>query len=214
MSESRGRTTWLGGVLFGVLALTGNLMQGATPALHGDPSRAADFYSGAPVRLALATSVSLISLVFLAWFLSVLRSVLLAREGSTGNLGAAVFGGGMAALGLLAAGFAFSGAGALRALNNSVSPDIAVVFYDGGGVLAGLAAPVAMAVMLAATAMAIRRLELLPSWFGWVTAVLAVVGVIGPLAWSLLLLFPLWVILAAILLARQASLREGSPQPT
>jgi hypothetical protein len=192
----------LSGAIFAVLVIAGNLLQGATPPLHGDPSEAAAFYAGSPLMIALGMSLSLISLFFLAWFLSALRQALLLREGQPGTLSTLAFGGGLTALGLLAAGFSFNAAGALRAQNNTITADIAVVFYDGGAILMGLAATLALAIMLAATAVATHRFKVFRSWFGWLAAVLAVVGLLGPVAWLLLLLFPLWALTASILLLR------------
>ena len=59
----------LGGVVFVVLAVAGNALQGSTPAPHADAREAAEFYSDKPVMISLGMALSLF---FLAWFLAAL----------------------------------------------------------------------------------------------------------------------------------------------
>ena len=198
------RRAALGGLGFVVLAIAGNALMGSTPALHGEAAVVAEFYEGEPTRISIGMSLSLISLFFLAFFLGVLRRVLAAAEGPDGWLTPVAWGGGMAALALLAAGFALNAVGALRArADEPVSPEAAAVFYDGSMALTGLAATLAMAVLLAATAAVSLRAGALPRWFGVLSAVLALLGVVTPVSFLLFLLFPLWVLVASVLLARR-----------
>jgi hypothetical protein len=204
----------LSGILFLVLIAVGNAMQGSTPALHGDADAVADFYGDKATRIAVGMSLSLLGLFFLAWFLGSLRERLLAGEGRDGHLAAIVVGAGFAAIALMAAGFALTAAGALRAQEAGAIPaDQAAVFYDGGLALTGLAAPIAMAVLLAATAGGALRFGALPRWFGWLSIVLAVLGIITPLSFLLFLAFPLWVLLASILLYRHQRTDEVPRRP-
>jgi hypothetical protein len=201
MLSHRGETL-LAGIAFAVLVIAGNALQGGTPALHGDAEAVVDFYTDKPTRIAIAMSLSLLSLFFLAWFLAALASAFdglddvhrLARRAATGASAALVA--------LLAAGFALNAAGALRAGEAGISPESAVVFYDGSLALTGLAAPLTMAVLLAATARVVLRSRTLPRWFGMLSAALAVLGIVTPLSFVLSLLFPLWVVAAAIVMAR------------
>ena len=194
------------GIAFVVLAVAGNALQGSTPALHGDPGAVVRFYSGAPTRIAVAMMLSLVSVFFLSVFLAAFARALGRAEAPGGWAGQLARGGGTAAVALLAGGFALNSAGALRAGHaDPIAPEAAVVFHDGGLALSGLAAPVAMAALLAGTALVALAPGTLPRWFGWGSAVLAVVGVVTPVSFVLLLLFPIWVLAACVVLGRDTS---------
>lgn len=60
------------GLVFLILAVVGNVLQGSTPALHGDPGAVAEFYNDKATAIALGMMLSLISVFFLAWFLAAL----------------------------------------------------------------------------------------------------------------------------------------------
>ena len=200
-------TTWdrrapLSGLVFLVLAVAGNALQGSTPALHGETEAVAEFYTDKGTAIAVGMMLSLVSVFFLAWFLGSLRRHLAASEAGDGWLTSVASGGGVATLALLAAGFALNSAGALRAREAGISGDVAAVFYDGSLALTGLAASLTMAVLLAATAAVTLRFGALPRWFGWTSAVLALLGLVTPVSFVLSLAFPLWVAVAAVLLVR------------
>jgi hypothetical protein len=199
----------LSGLVFVVLAVAGNALQGATPALHGNGDGVADFYNDKATAIAVGMMLSLISVFFLAWFLAALSRHLRLSEGADGWISPLAGAGGVATLTLLAAGFALNSAGALRARESGITPDVAAVFYDSSLALTGLAASVAMAVLLAATAVITLQFDALPRWFGWVSAVLAVLGIATPVSFVLSLLFPLWVGVTAVLLVRRLPHRVG-----
>ena len=195
------RAPWAG-VAFLVLAAAGNALQGSTPALHGDTEAVAEFYTDKGTAIAVGMMLSLVSVFFLAWFLGSLRRHLAAAEGPDGWVTPVAWAGGVATAALLAAGFALNSAGALRARETGISGDVAAVFYDASLALTGLAASLTMAVLLSATAVVTLQSGTLPRWFGWTSAVLAVIGIVTPVSFVLSLLFPLWVAVAAVLLAR------------
>jgi hypothetical protein len=191
------------GIAFALLAVAGNALQGSTPALHGDAGAVVRFYADASTQIAVAMMVSLISVFFLTVFLAALGSALRQVEGDEGWAGRMASGGGHIACALLAGGFALNAAGALRAADGgAIDPGSAVVFYDGGLALAGLAAPVGIAVLLAGTALVTIGSGTLPRWFGWASAVLAVLGIVTPVSFLLMLVFPVWVLAACAVLAR------------
>ena len=194
----------LSGLAFVVLAVVGNALQGSTPALHGDADAVADFYNDKATVIAIGMMLSLISIFFLAWFVAALRRQLRLSEGADGWITPLAAGGGVATFTLLAAGFALNSAGALRARESGIAPDVSAVFYDSSLALTGLAASVAMAVLLAGTAVITLQFDALPRWFGWLSAVLALLGIVTPVSFVLSLLFPLWVGIAAVLLARRS----------
>lgn len=212
----RGRAP-LSGLVVVVLAVAGNALQGSTPALHGNADAVADFYDDKATAVAIGMMLSLISVFFLAWFVAALRRHLRFSEGPDGWISPLAGGAGMATLTLLAAGFALNSAGALRARESGITLDVAAVFYDSSLALTGLAASIAMAVLLAATAAVTFQFGALPRWFGWVSAVLAALGIVTPVSFVLSLLFPLWVGVAAVLLVRgtPAAVRhDGEITPT
>ncbi|MGY1915248.1 hypothetical protein [Blastococcus sp. SYSU DS0973] len=201
---TRSRAPMVAGVAFAILAVAGNALLGATPPLHGDAAAVAQFYADAPTRIALAMTLSLISVFFLAAFLGTLLQVLGSAGGPDAWAGRMAGIGGAATVALVAGGSALNSAGALRAVDGGLlAPESAVVFYDGGLALSGLAAPLAMAVLLAATALGALRGRLLPRWFGSISAVLATVGVVTPVSFLLALLFPAWVVVAGVVLSRR-----------
>lgn len=202
----RSRAPIAAGISFVVLAVAGNALQGGTPPLHGDAGAVVRFYSDGSTRIALAMMLSLLSVFFLSAFLAALGGTLERAEAAGGWASRLARGGGTVAVALLAGGFALNSAGALRAGDAAaIAPEAAVVFYDGGLALSGLAAPLGMAVLLAGTALVALRSAALPRWFGWASAVLAVVGVITPVSFVLMLLFPLWVLAACVVLARESA---------
>lgn len=200
----------LTGVAFAVLAVVGNLLQGTPPDFVDDPQKIVAFYTDNPNAIALGMNVALISLVFLVWFLGSLRRTLLAAEGGDGRLTAVAFGGGLIVTAMLMAGFAFNALGALRAdEDGTIAPEVAVVLQDGSSILQGAAATMAMVALFAATAIVTIRFRALPTWLGWASVLLAVVGLIGPISWTLLLVFPLWVLVTSIVLYQ----RQPAPAP-
>jgi len=203
----------LTGVVFTVLAVAGNALQGSSPDFLDEPQKIVDFYVDSSDTIGLGMNLAAVSLVFLVWFFASLRRTLLAAEGGDGRLASIAFGGGLVATALLMASFALNGLGGLRAgEDDTIGAEVAVVLYDGSSILAGLGATMAMVVVLVATAIAVFRFRPLPSWLGWVSVLLAVIGLFGPISWVLLLLFPLWVLVTSILLyQRQAPL---SPAPS
>lgn len=134
----------LSGLVFVVLAVAGNALQGSTPALHGDADAVADFYNDKATAIAVGMMLSLISVFFLAWFLAALGRHLRLSEGADSWISPLAGAGGVATLTLLAAGFALNSAGALRARESGIAPDVAVVFYDSSLALTGLAWPPAL----------------------------------------------------------------------
>lgn len=210
--QARSRAPIAAGTAFAVLAVAGNALQGSTPALHGDAGAVVRFYSAAPTRIAVAMMLSLASVFFLSVFLAAFGRAL-DRSGAPGGWAADLARvGSTAAVALLAGGFALNSAGALRGWHaGPIAPEAAVVFYEGGLALSGLAAPVAMAALLAGTALVALRAGGPPRWFGWTSAALAVVGVVSPVSFVLMLLFPFWVLAGCAVLARQTSATDAEP---
>src|SRR5680860_230127 len=94
----------LSGLVFVLLAVAGNALQGSTPALHGDADAVADFYNDKATAIAVGMMLSLISVFFLAWFLAALGRHLRLSEGADSWVSPLAGAGGGATLTLLAAG--------------------------------------------------------------------------------------------------------------
>ena len=98
-------------------------------------------------------------------------------------------------------------AGALQAQNEDRGPSPAAadaLSTLGDGFFIG--AEVAAIVLVAATALAVLRTGVFPRWVAWVSLVLAVWLVIGPIGWIALLIgVPLWTLLVSALLLTRRS---------
>jgi hypothetical protein len=57
------------------------------------------------------------------------------------------------------------------------------------------------------------RTATLPKWFAITTIVFGVVGVLGPLAFAIYLLLPLWLIAASAVTARRGAITSSQPSP-
>lgn len=198
------RIPLVAGIAFTVLVAVGNGLQGSTPSLHGEAQAVADFYEARPLLTSLGMTLSLISVFFLAAFLAALRDLLARVDGPADFLSTMAWGGGVSAMAALTSGFALNALGALRGrADGQIAPESAVVFYEGGLALTGLAATLSLAVLLAPTAVAALRYGALPRWLGWITAVLAALGLVTPISFLLFLLFPLWVLAVSIVMFRR-----------
>ena len=93
---------------------------------------------------------------------------------------------------------------ALRLDNDQkLTVETATTFQDLGSALSGLAAPLAFGVLLIATAVVGIRHGAFPKVWSWITVVIGVVMLVPMISWAgMIFLFPLWVLVMAILLMR------------
>jgi uncharacterized membrane protein len=192
----------LAGVGFFILAFVGNVIPGEQPDFLDDPREYADYFVDKSDQVLVGMNLALVSLVLLIWFLGTLRRRLLRGETGDGQFSVVAYGAGLVATALIAAGFALFALAGLRAgEDDAINPDIAATLADAASVLIGLAAPVAEATLLFATAVVVLRWRSLPPWLGWLSLVLGVVGLIGPISWVLgYFLFPLWVLVTGVVI--------------
>ena len=135
----------------------------------------------------------LISMFFLYWFASVLRSRLRSAEGGDGTVTNIAFAGVTAAAVLGSAGYSVMLASATRAGSDSgISEGMAALAYDTYGMLVGNGLSVALGAAIAAFAVVSARTHLMPSWFTWVSAIIAI-GAISPLGYIFLALAVIWI---------------------
>jgi cytochrome c biogenesis protein CcdA len=93
------------------------------------------------------------------------------------------------------------GAGALRADENAIDPQVAAVYADIGILLAAGAAPAAMSVFVGATAAAsLLGNRFIPWQLDWVSALVAVALIILPINFISVLVFFAWCLFIAVLM--------------
>jgi hypothetical protein len=73
-------------------------------------------------------------------------------------------------------------------------------------------------VMFFATAIVTLRYATFPRWLGWLSVLIGIVLLIGPIGWATLIFaFPIWVLIVSVLLWRWAESptgrREHAPSP-
>lgn len=153
----------------------------------------ADFLNSNPSRVYAGGYIASLSAFFLIWFAGSLRSVLVEKEGGTGRLATIAFGGAVAAAVVLGTSFVGILTSGLRAgAPGGITPAGAVTMFDLWGQLTGQLFPTFVAVFIMATATVSLRSKLFPSWFGWVSVVIAV-GLLTPLAYVVLAVVLVWI---------------------
>ncbi|MFB3049261.1 MAG: hypothetical protein ACE1Z9_03820 [Acidimicrobiia bacterium] len=168
------------------------------------------FYEDSSTAISVGAFLALLSVFFFLWFLGSVRSTLRVTEGGTGRLSAVAFGGGVAAAAAMIVGYSATLAAAQRAgTTGGIGADAATSLHDLASVLVGNTAPIAFAVLVAATALVALRTGVFPAWLAWVSVVLAV-GLLTPLNYIFMGFALLWVLIVSILLFRQNRLNGGS----
>jgi hypothetical protein len=205
MSETWARRAPLLGIAAAVIALISIIVGGtSTPDVDAPARDVINHYDdSAQVISAVAGALSALLVVF---FAATMRSRLRAAE-SLSNLvlvGGALFAFGIgifAALSITLYDLASSDKaidpGALQAIN-ALSEDF---FFP---------AVIGLAVWYWASGLAIFSTGVLPRWWGWVSVVLGVLSVLGPLGFIAFLLSVPWVFVTAILMMRST---EGERTP-
>ena len=151
-------------------------------------------------QILLSGFLFLLGTALFIWFLGTLRNRLLAAEGEPGRLAATAFAGGVATAVCLAL---FPGPDMAAAINkDDLDPSAASAMHKLGDAFF-IGAEYLAPVLLVATALAALRFGVLPRWLAWVSLVIALVLLIGPIGWAALIFaFPLWVAVVSILLWR------------
>jgi len=209
----------LSGVVFLVLGLLGALVlyPSDAPDFVDEPEAIASFYTDKGTDLLPSGLCYLLGGVFLIWFVGTLRSHLSLAEGGTGRLASIAFGGGIAATALLWASAATEVVAALRVEENgSIDPAAATVYSDLSSILFGAAAPMGMAVLLGASALAAFRFGALPKWLGGLAAVIAVGCLIPFISYFVIIISFFWVGVTGVVLylkTAQPASSAGATRP-
>jgi hypothetical protein len=173
-----------------------------TPDSDASAADVAAYLDGALGTLAIALVLWGIGTIALVWFLDGLRSHLARASDQLGRL-AFFFGFGVALLMLASFVPDVAGAFASDELDGELEPGAAQAIGSlGDGFFFG--AEVMLAGMFFFVGLAAVRARALPAWFGWFSLLLAVVALIPPIGWAVVIWgFPLWVLIAAVILWRR-----------
>jgi hypothetical protein len=145
------------------------------------------------------------------WFLGSLRSHYVLAEGGTGRLASLAWGGGLiaATFGLLIPSADEVGAldrDHIDASGAAVLHHLSDAFFIG--------AEYALPIFFFASAMLSLRHATLPKWLGWVSVLIGIVLLIGPIGWAALIFAtPIWTLIVSILLYTRAEQPARIGQP-
>jgi hypothetical protein len=197
------RVTPLAGILSVVLFVITILVieSGDTPDADASGLEVAAYLDGALGRLAVALVLWALGTIALVWFLDGLRAHISRFSDQLGRL---TFSFGFAAVLFMLASFLpdLAGAFASDELEAEVEPGAAQAlgslgdgfFFGAEAMLAGLFLAAGLAALWA---------RALPAWVGWISLALAVIALIPPIGWAVVIWgFPLWILLVSALLWR------------
>jgi hypothetical protein len=192
----------LTGVVVVILMVVAFIMAGEPPDFVGDPEEIAEYYADDSGKLIGAYFIDALGAFFLIWFAGSVRVALRAVEEPMGRLSAVAFGGAVAAAAMFLLFDIANMAAAFRAdEDGAIDPVVAASLFDLGNIAFGIGAAIAASVFVAATALvALRSRAVIPAWFAWVSLLLALVLLIGPIAWAALIGFVIWILVMSIVL--------------
>jgi hypothetical protein len=203
------RVTPLAGVLSVVLFVIGVfvLESGDTPGDDATGAEIAAYFADTLDRLAIGALLWGVGIIALIWFLDGLRTHILPASDQLARL---TYGFGFAAALFILASVMPDVAGALASdnLDRKLDPGAAEAF-DSMGDAFFLAAEIMLAGFFSAVGLAAVRGRSLPMWLGWISLALAVVALILPIGWAVVIFaFPLWILVVSALMWMR---REPSP---
>jgi hypothetical protein len=194
----------LAGVVFVVLALVA-LITAPGEDFMAEPSEVADYYIDNSGRVIVAEIIGGYAIFAFFWFVGAVRNRIRVPETPEGGLPALAFGGGIAAATLILVANTATMAGAFRAdEDGEIDPAVAATLNDISSLIIGIAAPVALAVFVAATGIVSITTGVLPRWLGWLSLLLALGFLLPYISFVFWVPFALWVLAVSVLLYRQA----------
>ncbi len=206
------RVTPLAGVLSVVLFVVSVLVAEADSNSPDDDATGAELASYLADNLgtlAIGTVLWGLGTIALIWFLDGLRTRIAPASGQLARL---AYGFGFAAALFLLASIVPEVAGALASDNldrNLEGGAAEAMTALGDGFF--IAAELMLVGFFLAVGLAAVRARVLPAWVGWISLVLAVVALIPPIGWAVVVFaFPLWLLLVSALLWRQPTV-ETTP---
>jgi hypothetical protein len=161
------------------------------------------YYQAHDSRILVGFIIWAIGTLFFFWFLGSLRSRLLTAEGGDGRLTALAYGGGVATAVCIALNAAPDAAAAIS--KDDLDASAARAIHTIGDAFF-LGAEYFLVILLVATALNALRTRVFPTWYAWLSLVIALVLLIGIIGWAALIFaFPIWVLITTFLLWRPAT---------
>jgi len=152
-----------------------------------------------------------IGVLFFIWFLGSLRSHLLAAEGGDGRLAKLAYGGGLVAAAIAMLIPAADEVGALN--KDHIDASGAAVLHHFSDAFF-IATEYTLPILFVATAIVALRHAALPKWLAWLSVLIGVVLLIGPIGWAALIFAtPIWTLIVSILLWRRAEQPRTAGEP-
>ena len=214
MADTSTWTRWapLTGVLAPVLWIIGVFISesGDVPDEKSTAPQILTYFEEDTNSILLGGSIFLFGILLFILFITVLRGRWRAGGEAT-NAPALAYGTGMLGAGFLAALWAPQMAIAVATMESDVQlqPATAEVgWHIGLGFI--ILAEFLLALFLFATAAASMRAPVLPKWLAWAGVAIGVVALIPPIGWmAIIFAFPLWVLVAGIVVTVQTT--RGAP---
>lgn len=202
------RRALLAGVFAPILWFVGVFLSesgGGRPDFTATPDEILSYMENNTAKTLFSALIFLFGGLLFMWFLGAFRSKAREAEGGAGRLTATAFG----------TGFAF-----IVSIMATWAPVISMGIYleDDGGDLAPEAAQalwlagdgffvlaeIGLAGFMFATSLLILRGLGLPKWMAWLGFLMAIVLLIAPVGWAVMIfIFPFWLVLASILLYQE-----------
>jgi hypothetical protein len=201
------------GIVYAILYFIAQLaLEGNGPSEKASPAKVAAYYDHHSTSLTAAVFMTAVAMVVFAFFLTALRRTLSRSGRDGGYLSIATIVGGAAYIsGHLVGGlFVLAARDAGQQHADAAAQTINFINTDDWAlVVAGLS------ITALATGIAGLRNRTLPKWLAWVSIVLGVMAIAGPVGAIAFLLTPLWTIaLGIVLMRRGAHEVAGEPAVT
>lgn len=203
------RRALLAGVLAPILWFVGVFMSesgGDRPTYDFTGEEILSYVQTSTNKILFGALIFLFGGLLFMWFLGAFRSKAAAAEGGVGRLTATAFGTGLAfAIAIMATWAPILSLGIFMEEGEAanLAPEAAQALWlagDGFFVIA----EIGLAGFMFATSLLILRGLGLPKWMAWLGFLMAIVLLIAPVGWAVMIfIFPFWLILASVLLYRQ-----------
>lgn len=160
------------------------------------------YYRGNENRILFGFVLFAIGTLLFIWFLGSLRRRLMLAEGGDGRVSAIAYGSGIATAVCLMLLNAPHAAAAIS--TDDLDPSAARALVSMGDAFF-LGAEYLLPALLFAAAIVALRTGALPKWLGWLSVLIGVVLLIGPIGWAALVFaFPLWTLITSWVLWKPA----------
>ena len=168
-----------------------------TPADDATPDQVLAWVRGNPDTITIGAFLFMIGVFFLFWFLGSLRERLFLAEGGSAALTATTFAGGVAMAVFMLGSTGGDIAAAIS--KDDLNATTADALHNLGDIWF-IGAEISAAVLLAGTGLVALETRALPKWLAWVSLLIALVLLIGPIGWAALIFaVPVWIIVLSIL---------------